>query len=60
MNRVGAVCYSFQYSLGLFSYSKREGARFDVFRLVAAMREAGAESAQIFHSLIDHVAITRR
>ncbi|MBU0717129.1 MAG: sugar phosphate isomerase/epimerase [Planctomycetes bacterium] len=53
MIRVGAVCYSFQYSLGLFSYSKREGERFDVFRFVEATREAGGECAQIFHTLID-------
>ncbi|NOZ22063.1 MAG: hypothetical protein GXP25_13355, partial [Planctomycetes bacterium] len=51
MNRVGAVCYSFQYSIGLFSYNKREGERFDVFKFVEATRDAGGECAQIFYSM---------
>ncbi|NOZ21479.1 MAG: sugar phosphate isomerase/epimerase [Planctomycetes bacterium] len=56
MNRVGAVCYSFQYSIGLFSYNQREGERFDVFKFVEATRDAGGECAQIFYSMLDDLS----
>ena len=35
-NRVGAVAYSYQYSIGLFSYNDREGGRFDALQFVEA------------------------
>jgi len=53
MNRVGAVSYSYQYSIGLFSYSDRPGERMDVFGFVSATREAGGEVAQIFHTMLN-------
>jgi len=53
MNRVGAVCYSFQYSIGLFSYADRSGERMDVLGFVEKTREAGGEVAQIFHTMLD-------
>jgi len=55
LHRVGAVAYAFQYSIGLFTYNKRPGERFDVFRFVEATREAGGAVAQIFHSMLDHL-----
>ena len=35
-NRVGAVAYGYQYSIGLFTYKDRPGERFDAARQVAA------------------------
>jgi sugar phosphate isomerase/epimerase len=52
MNRVGAVSYSYQYSIGLFSYNERPGERMDVFGFVSATREAGGEVAQAFHTML--------
>jgi len=53
MRRVGAVCYGYQYSLGLFSYANRPHERMDVFGFVEKTHEAGGNVAQIYHSLLD-------
>lgn len=53
MRRVGAVCYGYQYSLGLFSYASRPEEKMDVFGFVEKTHEAGGNVAQIFHSLLD-------
>lgn len=53
MNRIGAVCYSYQYSVGLFAYNQRPGDRMDCLGFVSATREAGGNAAQIFHSMLD-------
>jgi sugar phosphate isomerase/epimerase len=51
-NRVGAVAYSYQYSIGLFSYNKRPGERFDALKFVEANHQAGGEVAQLYHTMI--------
>lgn len=51
-NRVGAVAYGYQYSIGLFTYKDRPGERFDAVRFVEATHEAGGEVAQLYHSMI--------
>lgn len=56
MNKVGAVCYSFQYSIGLFAYQDRPGAKMGAVEFVEKTREAGGEVAQIFHSMIDSLS----
>ena len=53
MNRIGAVSYSFQYSIGLFSYRDRPGEPLDAAGFVRKTREAGGEVAQLFHSMTD-------
>ena len=45
-NRVGAVAYGYQYSIGLFSYKDRPGEKFDAVRFVEANHEAGGEVAR--------------
>jgi len=52
-NRVGAVAYGYQYSIGLFSYRDRPGERFDAVRVVEAVRQAGGEVLQLYYSMID-------
>ena len=51
-NRVGAVAYGYQYSIGLFSYKDRPGEKFDAVRFVEANHEAGGDVAQLFHTMI--------
>ncbi len=51
-NRVGAVAYSYQYSIGLFSYKDRPGERFDAVKFVEANHEAGGEVAQLYYTQI--------
>ena len=51
-NRVGAVAYGYQYSIGLFSYRDRPGERFDAVKFVEANHAAGGEVAQLFHTMI--------
>ena len=51
-NRVGAVAYGYQYSIGLFSYKDRPGDRFDAIAFIEADRKAGGEVAQIYHTMI--------
>ena len=51
-NRVGAVAYGYQYSIGLFSYQDRPGEKFDAVKFVEANHAAGGEVAQLFHSMI--------
>ena len=51
--RVGAVAYSFQYSIGLFSYRQRPGERFDAVKFVEATHAAGGNVAQLFYLMID-------
>ncbi len=51
-NRVGAVAYGYQYSIGLFSYNDRPGEMFDAVKFVEANHAAGGEVAQLFHSMI--------
>ena len=51
-NRVGAVAYSYQYSIGLFSYNDRPGERFDAVKFVEATAEAGGEVAQLYYTQI--------
>jgi 3-oxoisoapionate decarboxylase len=51
-NRVGAVAYGYQYSIGLFSYQDRPGEKFDALKFVEANHAAGGEVAQLFHSMI--------
>ena len=41
-NRVGAVAYGYQYSIGLFSYDDRPGERFDAVKFVEASMLRGA------------------
>ena len=53
MNRVGVVCYSLGYSIGLFRYRDRPGEKLDAVGFVERTREAGGEVAQIFHAMID-------
>jgi len=53
MRRIGAVCYSCQYSLGLFSYAKRPGDRMDLFGFLEKTREAGGDNAQIYYALLE-------
>lgn len=53
--RVGAVAYSFWYSLGLFAYQKRSGDRMDVFGFVEATRKAGGSAAQIYWSMLQNL-----
>ena len=45
-NRVGAVAYGYQYSIGLFSYKDRPGERFEAVKFVEANHAAGGEVAQ--------------
>jgi len=53
-NRIGAVAYAYDYSLGLFgTYKKRPGDKMDVFQFVEKTREAGGEVAQIFWTMIE-------
>ena len=51
-NRVGAVAYGYQYSIGLFAYQDRPGEKFDAVKFVEANHAAGGEVAQLFHSMI--------
>ena len=51
-NRVGAVAYSYQYSIALFSYKDRPGKRFDAVKFVEANHEAGGEVAQLYYTMI--------
>lgn len=51
-NRVGTVAYSYQYSIGLFSYKDRPGTRFDALKFVEATAEAGGEVAQLYYTQI--------
>lgn len=51
--RIGAVAYSFQYSIGLFSYRQRPGERFDAAKFVEATHAAGGNVAQLFYPMID-------
>ena len=51
-NRVGAVAYGYQYSIGLFSYNDRPGEKFDAVKFVEANHAAGGEVAQLYHSMI--------
>lgn len=51
-NRVGAVAYGYQYSIGLFSYKDRLGERFDAVRFIEANDAAGGEVAQLYFSMI--------
>ena len=51
-NRVGAVAYGYQYSIGLFSYKDRPGARFDAVKFIEATHAAGGEVAQLFFTMI--------
>ena len=54
MNRVGIVSYSFQYSIGLFTYKDRPGDdRLEAAQFVEKTREAGGEVAQVFHNMVD-------
>lgn len=39
-NRVGAVAYGYQYSIGLFSYRDRPGEKFDAVKFVEANHAA--------------------
>jgi sugar phosphate isomerase/epimerase len=61
-NRVGAVAYSYQYSIGLFSYNDRPGERFDAVKFVEANHKAGGEVAQLYYTQIrdlDEVGLKR-
>lgn len=61
-NRVGAVAYGYQYSIGLFTYKDRPGDHFDAVDFVEATHRAGGEVAQLFHSMIrdlDEAALKR-
>ncbi len=49
---MGAVAYSYQYSIGLFSYKDRPGERFDAVKFVEANHEAGGEVAQLYYTMI--------
>ncbi len=51
-NRVGAVAYGYQYSIGLFSYKDRPGEKFDAVKFVEANHAAGGEVAQLYHSMV--------
>ena len=51
-NRVGAVAYGYQYSIGLFSYQDRPGEKFDAVKFVEANHAAGGEVAQLFVTMI--------
>jgi sugar phosphate isomerase/epimerase len=51
-NRVGAVAYSYQYSIGLFSYKDRPGEKLDASKFVEANHEAGGEVAQLYYTMI--------
>ena len=51
-NRVGAVAYGYQYSIGLFSYQDRPGERFDALKFVEANHKAGGEVAQLYYTMI--------
>ena len=51
-NRVGAVAYGYQYSIGLFTYQDRPGEKFDAVEFVEASHRAGGEVAQLFFTLI--------
>jgi len=50
--RVGAVAYAFQYSLGLFSYKDRRGPRMDAAGFVEATHAAGGRVAQIYGGML--------
>lgn len=53
-NRVGAVAYAYNYSLGLFgTYATRPGEKWDVFQFIEKTHEAGGEVAQIYFGMID-------
>ncbi|MFZ5832371.1 MAG: sugar phosphate isomerase/epimerase family protein [Planctomycetota bacterium] len=52
INRVGAVSYGFQYSIGLFSYQQRPGPRMDAEAFVEATRACGGSVAQLYFSMI--------
>ncbi len=51
-NRVGAVAYSYQYSIGLFSYKDRPNEKFDTLEFVEATHKAGGEVAQLYYTQI--------
>jgi len=51
-NRVGAVAYGYQYSIGLFSYQDRPGEKIDAVKFVEATHAAGGAVAQLFHTMI--------
>jgi 3-oxoisoapionate decarboxylase len=51
--RVGAVAYSCQYGIGLFSYKDRPGARMDAAQFLDAVQRAGGGVAQLFCSMIE-------
>lgn len=51
-NRVGAVAYGYQYSIGLFTYSERPGERFDAVKFIEATHRAGGEVAQLFFTMV--------
>ena len=51
-NRVGAVAYSYQYSIGLFAYKDRPEERFDALKFVEATHQAGGEVAQLYYTQI--------
>ena len=65
MNRVGIVSYSFQYSIGLFSYQDSPGEKLDAAKFVEKTREAGKikylgfsfhDTVDIFKEIVDHYA----
>jgi len=56
MNRVGIVCYSLQYHIGLFSYSDRPGDKINAVGFIEKTREAGGDCAQIFHNMVDDLS----
>jgi len=51
-NRVGAVAYSYQYSIALFSYNNRPNEKFDALKFVEANHKAGGEVAQLYYTMI--------
>lgn len=53
MNKVGAVAYTFQYSMGMLSYQKREGARDTLADFIRKTHDAGGEAVQIYNNQID-------
>ena len=61
-NRVGAVSYSYRYSIGLFIYKDRPGEKLDAVQFLDATHRAGGEVAQLYISMIrdlDEKALTR-
>ncbi len=53
MNRVGAVAYSMQYSLGMLSYQKRQGDRDSVYDFIEKIEKAGGEAAMLYANQIE-------